>query len=83
MVESALSSVDEAAAAKGAEAGGHAVDYDSLPNAIVPVMADLFKAPLSKEEEYYALEVCKCAEHVHMFCMFGCCGGCEVVAEKK
>eukprot|EP00752_Nemacystus_decipiens_P007891 g7051.t1 len=55
LVESALSSVDEAAASH--EAGGHAVDYDMLPNAIVPVMADLFKAPLSKEEEYYAYEI--------------------------
>lgn len=55
-MESALSSVDAAAA--GDEAGGHAVDYASLPNAIVPVMSELFKAPLSKEEEYYALEVC-------------------------
>ena len=55
-MESALSSVDEAAAAQD-EAGGHAVDYDTLPNAIVPVMANLFKAPLSQEEEYYALEV--------------------------
>lgn len=55
-MESALASMDASAA--GGEAGGHAVDYDSLPNAIVPVMADLFKAPLSKEEEYYALEVC-------------------------
>ena len=74
-MESALSSVDEAAAAKGAEAGGHAVDYDSLPNAIVPVMADLFKAPLSKEEEYYALEVCSArSTYIHMFCMFACCG---------
>ena len=55
LVESALSSVEESA--KGSEAGGHAVDYATLPNAIVPVMSELFKAPLSKEEEYYALEV--------------------------
>lgn len=58
-MESALASVEESAG--GDEAGGHAVDYDTLPNAIVPVMSELFKAPLSKEEEYYALEVCMCA----------------------
>lgn len=70
-MESALLSVDESASL-GGEAGGHAVDYESLPNAIVPVMADLFKAPLSKEEEYYALEVRRVHVHVCMF-MFACC----------
>ncbi|CAM9319570.1 unnamed protein product [Ectocarpus fasciculatus] len=55
LVESALGSVDDAAA--NGEAGGHAVDYETLPNAIVPVMSDLFKAPLTPEEEYYALEI--------------------------
>lgn len=55
LVESALESVDDAAA--NGEAGGHAVDYETLPNAIVPVMSELFKAPLTPEEEYYALEV--------------------------
>lgn len=55
LVESALESVDDAAA--NGEAGGHAVNYETLPNAIVPVMSELFKAPLTPEEEYYALEV--------------------------
>ncbi|CBJ29563.1 Hypoxia-inducible factor 1 alpha inhibitor (Hypoxia-inducible factor asparagine hydroxylase) [Ectocarpus siliculosus] len=55
LVESALGSVDDAAASGGAE--GHAVDYETLPNAIVPVMSELFKAPLTPEEEYYALEI--------------------------
>lgn len=59
LVESALSSIEESATVAG-EAGGHAVDYTTLPNAIVPVMANLFKAPLTPEEEYYALEVGGC-----------------------
>lgn len=54
-MESALESVDDAAASGGAK--GHAVDYETLPNAIVPVMSELFKAPLTPQEEYYALEV--------------------------
>lgn len=54
-MESALSSVAESKEDGGA--GGFAVDYATLPNAIVPVMAEVFKAPLTPEEEYYALEV--------------------------
>lgn len=54
-MSSALHSMDEADTF--GEAGGHAVDYDTLPYAIVPVMKDLFNAPLTIEEENYALEV--------------------------
>lgn len=35
------------------------VDYETLPEAIVPIMADVFNAPLTMEEQYYAKEVSK------------------------
>ena len=53
-MQSGLASIDESVTEIGAE--GHAVDYDTLPTAILPVMSELFKAPLSKDEETYALE---------------------------
>lgn len=33
------------------------VNYETLPNAIVPVAAEHFHARLTPEEEYYALQV--------------------------
>lgn len=56
LISSGLASAEEASTAEN-EAGGHMVDYETLPNAIVPVMRDLFHAPLTAEEEYFALEV--------------------------
>ena len=55
LVQSSLAQIDESATQRGAE--GHAVDYATLPTAILPVMSELFKAPLSREEEGYAQEV--------------------------
>lgn len=55
-MQSGLASIDESGTQGGAK--GHAVDYDTLPTAILPVMSELFRAPLSREEEIYAQEVC-------------------------
>ncbi|CAM9475527.1 unnamed protein product, partial [Laminaria digitata] len=55
LVQASLASIDDSEAEDGAK--GHAVDYDTLPTAILPVMSELFRAPLSREEETYAKEI--------------------------
>lgn len=54
-MQASLSEIDHSEAEDGAK--GHAVDYDTLPTATLPVMSELFRAPLSREEETYAKEV--------------------------
>ena len=54
-MDAALSSLSAAGVEDGAR--GVAVDYETLPEAIVPIMADVFGAPLTPAEEYYAKEV--------------------------
>lgn len=54
-IDACLSSLSDAVT-RG-EAGGMTVDYETLPEAIVPIMADVFHAPLTVEEQYYAKEV--------------------------
>lgn len=55
-MSSALNNEENAAAAEN-QSGGMMVDYETLPNAIVPLAEKHFGAPFSAAEEYYALEV--------------------------
>lgn len=47
----------EAAGASEHYANGTMVDYETLPNAIVPLLEQHFHVPLAPDEEAYALEV--------------------------
>lgn len=55
-MQSALTN-EEDAHADDKYANGLMVDYESLPNAVVTLAEQHFKAPLTATEEAYALEV--------------------------